>query len=319
MIELFDSDEDMLLGFNVFLPTIYQYRPDPDKIQENNDKTALSGKKSRGSEKITDTENPVKETQNDNQSENLENEKENQSENVRKKKHYKKCKKSGSWMKKRKRNKKDNSEMKQVDDSVEDMDDTTLQNILNNDKKASQDMDSEQQDSAENLRTQSWTMLEDSGTEITVLENVVDNSEMESDTENWEHGDQSQSWLDEEAKTLQNVEKSQEHYDKVATSGKVYKDTDNENSVEDVLNERKKTDGWQKETDQQSQRLQVKPEVIYFPIIGKTLSEQETELQSENSQANLCTLNLHNKTENQSPDVVKGYQLQEANSVSFYM
>ena len=318
--ELFDSAEDLLLGFNVFVPPRHQYHPDPDKVQEKDDKTAASGEKSIGSEKITETENLSeelqndKDTRNDDQPENK-NENENQSETVRNKKRQSN-KKFGSRKKRRKRNKNDNSELKQIDDSVEDTDDITKQNVLNNDEieNASQDMDKEKQDSAENLRSQAWTMLDDSGTEITVSENMVDNSEMESDTENWEHGDQSQSWLDEDPKTLHNVEKNKERSDKIATSGQVCKDTDNENPEEDGENERKNTQSWQNENDRQCQSLQVKPKLIDFPMVGKTVSE--TELHSENSQDKLWTLNLHNTTGNQSPDVVKGNQSQETNKVS---
>ena len=189
MKDLCDSSEDMLLGFNIFLPPRHHYEQDPEKNID----------KSIDPDHISETVELQEETENDDHLEkeivNSE-EKENQSEKKKEHKQQKtfyKRKKTKIGYKGKGRKVKDNAEMKLHDVTVkiENMDDMTKED---ENEQSSQDIVNEKQSSAENVAEnvsiESWTLLDDFGAEITISENKFDNSMIESDNENFEQENQ---------------------------------------------------------------------------------------------------------------------------------
>ena len=185
MKDLCDSSEDMLLGFNIFLPPRHHYEPDPEKNID----------KSIDPDHISETVELQEETENDDHLEkeivNSE-EKENQSEKKKEHKQQKtfyKRKKTKIGYKGKRRKVKDNAEMKLHDVivKIENMDDMTKED---KNEQSSQDIVNEKQSSAENVSIESWTILDDFGAEITISENKFDNSMIESDNENFEQENQ---------------------------------------------------------------------------------------------------------------------------------
>ena len=191
--ELFDSAEDMLLGFNVFLPETMHYDPDVEKEAENptqESETAENPIEPRGESETVQLDKGI------GNSALLETgivEKEKESVKGKKQQTTSVMKKTLKFGPKLTDIVEMNSsEAKQPDDVIDILgpeqltDLVKIENIDDETEQVSQteqDMADDRKGCGENVSFQSWTLQDDFGSAITVSENKDDDSETESETE----------------------------------------------------------------------------------------------------------------------------------------